>query len=118
MEGKKEGRCRAEEGVERSPRRHFENSQLGVPDAVSDEERTTEIGLLSTLIPAFPAGGPKPCRYTRGTTRQDDSKSPIVATSCFTASTLLRKSAVSDSVSSNSITFSTPPLPITTGTPT
>ena len=47
-----------------------------------------------------------------------DSKSFIAATSCLTASTLLRKSAVSFSVKSNSMISSTPPLPITTGTPT
>lgn len=47
-----------------------------------------------------------------------DSKSFIAATSCLTASTLLRKSAVSCSDKSNSMIRSTPPLPITTGTPT
>lgn len=49
---------------------------------------------------------------------QSDSKSFMLATSCFTASTLFLKSAVSLSVRASSMMRSTPPLPITTGTPT
>lgn len=66
-------------------------------------------GSVSTAIPEPTI--PDHCVYA-------DSNWSIDATSCFTASTLFLKSAVSFSVKSNSIIFSTPPLPMTTGTPT